>query len=149
MRYRRVNGEDAPTPGYVARSSVSSVPTKQENAQLLTYFTEPHIFGKEFRQMRIALDESVEAFTEEGDAVLPHLRGDLGLTAQFIGHVAPAQALLAAPVRFVWTRSRFIFRTMGQRVTSRVSECVTQRTTRGVSPMSYSKKCWVSIDRPK
>jgi hypothetical protein len=98
--YRRAHGEDAPMAGYVARSTVSSVPTRKENAQLLSYFTEPQIFGKEFRQMRIALDEAVDAFTEEGDAVLPHLHGDLGLTAQFIGHVAPAQAILAGTSSF-------------------------------------------------
>jgi len=98
--YRLVHGDNAPTAGYVARSSVSSVPTNRENAQLLTYLTEPHIFGKEFGRMRVALGESVEAFTEEGDAILPHLRGELGLTAQFIGHVAPAQAILAGTSSF-------------------------------------------------
>jgi hypothetical protein len=86
--------------GYVARSSVSSVPTQRENAQLLTYFTEPQIFGKEFRRMRVAMGEAVEAFTEEGEAILPHLRGELGLTARFIAHVAPAQAILAGTSSF-------------------------------------------------
>lgn len=98
--YRLVHGENAPTPGYVARSNVSSVPTKRGTAQLITYLTEPHIFGREFRQMRIALGEAVEAFTEEGDAVLPHLTGEFGLTAQFIGHVAPAQAILTGTSSF-------------------------------------------------
>jgi hypothetical protein len=98
--YRLVHGDNAPLAGYVARSSVSSVPTRRENTQLLTYLTEPHIFGREFRRMRVALGESVEAFTEEGDAILPHLRGELGLTAQFIGHVAPAQAILAGTSSF-------------------------------------------------
>ena len=98
--YRLAHGDDAPLAGYVARSSVSSVPTEKENVQLLTYFTEPHIFGKEYRRMRVAMGEAVEAFTEEGDAVLPHLRGELGLTAQFIGHVAPAQAILAGTSSF-------------------------------------------------
>jgi hypothetical protein len=98
--YRLVHGDDAPVTRYVARSSVFSVPTKSEDAQLLTYFTEPQIFGKEFRPMRLAMKESVDAFTEEGVAVLPHLRGELGLTAQFIGHVAPAQAILAGTTSF-------------------------------------------------
>jgi len=98
--YRLVHGDAAPLAGYVARSSVSSVPTKNENAQLLTYFTEPQIFGRGFRQMRVAMAESVDAFTDEGDAILPHLRGELGLTAQFIGHVAPAQAILAGTSSF-------------------------------------------------
>lgn len=98
--YRLVHGDEAPMAGYVARSSVSSVPTKTENAQLLTYFTEPQIFGKGFRRMRVAMKESVDAFTEEGEAMLPHLRGELGLTAQFIVHVAPAQAILAGTSSF-------------------------------------------------
>ncbi len=98
--YRLAHGDDAPMAGYVARSSVSSVPTKRENAQLLTYFTEPQILGKEFRRMRVAMGEAVEAFTEEGEAILPHLRGELGLTARFIGHVAPAQAILAGTTSF-------------------------------------------------
>jgi len=98
--YRLAHGDDAPMAGYVARSSVSSVPTKRKNAQLLTYFTEPQILGKEFRRMRVAMGEAVEAFTEEGEAILPHLRGELGLTARFIGHVAPAQAILAGTSSF-------------------------------------------------
>ena len=98
--YRLAHGDEAPMAGYVARSSVSSVPTKRANAQLLTYFTEPQILGKEFRGMRVAMGEAVEAFTEEGEAILPHLRGELGLTARFIGHVAPAQAILAGTSSF-------------------------------------------------
>jgi len=98
--HRLVHGDNAPLAGYVARSNVFSVPTKKGDAQLLTYLTEPQILGKEFRRMRVALGEAVEAFTEEGDAVLPHLRGELGLTAQFIGHVAPAQAILAGTSSF-------------------------------------------------
>jgi hypothetical protein len=98
--YRLVHGDDAPIASYVARSSVSSVPTKHGNVQLLTYFTEPQIFGKEFSRMRVAMGEAVDAFAEEGDAVLPHLRGELGLTARFIGHVAPAQAILAGTSSF-------------------------------------------------
>ena len=50
--------------------------------------------------MRVAMGEAVETFTEEGDAILAHLRGELGLTAQFIGHVAPAQAILAGTSSF-------------------------------------------------
>ena len=98
--YRLVHGDEAPLAGYVARSSVFSVPTKRENAQLLTYFTEPQVFGKGFRQMRVAMAEAVDAFADEGDAILPHLRGELGLTARFIGHVAPAQAILAGTSSF-------------------------------------------------
>jgi hypothetical protein len=44
--------------------------------------------------------ESVAAFKAEGYANLPELPGDLGLTAQFIGIVAPAQAILAGTSSF-------------------------------------------------
>ena len=149
--YRLVHGDNAPMAGYVARSSVSSVPTKRENAQLLTYFTEPQIFGKEFRRMRVAMGEAVEAFTEEGDAILPHLRGELGLTAQFIGHVAPAQAILAGTSSFRLDKlALYLFERWAEKLLYQRPRCALHKAGRAsASPMSCSKKCWVSIDRRK
>jgi hypothetical protein len=45
--------------------------------------------------MRVAMSESVADFTDENGRKLPPLPGDLGLTAHFISHVAPAQAILS------------------------------------------------------
>jgi hypothetical protein len=50
--------------------------------------------------MRIAMEESVEAFAAEGFPTLPALPGDLGLSAKFIGVAAPAQAILSGTSSF-------------------------------------------------
>jgi hypothetical protein len=44
--------------------------------------------------------ESIDAFREEGSSQAPTLRGELGLTAQFISQVAPAQAILSGTTSF-------------------------------------------------
>ena len=98
--YRLVHKTDAPMSNYISRSTIYSIPFRDDKARTLTYFTHPHVFGADYRRMRVALKESVDAFTSEGTANLPHLPGDLGLTAQFIGHVAPAQAILSGTTSF-------------------------------------------------
>lgn len=98
--YRLVHGTEAPIARYISRSTVYSVPVQEAEAQTLTYFTEPNCFGRRFREMRVAMEESVAAFKSEGYGNLPDLPGDLGLTAQFIGLVAPAQAILCGTTSF-------------------------------------------------
>ena len=98
--YRLVHGSEAPIASYVSRSSIYSVPAGDSAVQTLPYFTEPQLFGKGFREMRTAMSESVEAFGYEGNELLPPIPGDLGLTAQFIGHVTPAQAILCGTSSF-------------------------------------------------
>ena len=98
--YRLVHKIEAPMSNYVSRSTIYSIPVGQENARTLTYFTQPQIFGAGYGRMRRALKESVAAFATEGPANLPKLPGELGLTAQFIGHVAPAQAILSGTTSF-------------------------------------------------
>ena len=98
--YRLVHGSQAPIAGYISRTTIYSVPQPTNSAQVLTYFTEPQFFGKKFRQMRVAMAESVKAFNAENGANLPELPGDLGLTAQFIGHVQPAQSILCGTSSF-------------------------------------------------
>jgi hypothetical protein len=98
--YRLVHRTDAPIPGYIARSSIYAVPVRRMEAKTLTYFTEPQVFGKGFPEMRIAMEESVEAFAAEGFPTLPALPGDLGLSARFIGVAAPAQAILSGTSSF-------------------------------------------------
>ncbi len=92
--YRLVHKVEPPIPYYVSRSTVFSVPGRKSDVQTLPYFTDPQLFGPGFREMRAAMKESVRAFKAEGNELLPDLAGDLGLTAQFIGHVSPAQAIL-------------------------------------------------------
>jgi hypothetical protein len=101
--FRFVHGIEAPIAGYVSRSTITSIPVRKRSVQLITYFTDPQVFGKGFRRMRVAMTEAVDAFTAEDNANLSHLHnlpGDLGLTAQFVGHVAPAQAILAGTSSF-------------------------------------------------
>jgi hypothetical protein len=97
--YRMVHGAEAPVPRYASRSTISSVPARDANIQTIPFFTDPEIFGKGFRDMRIAMKQSVEAFKAEGNDVLD-LPGDLGLSAQFLGHVAPAQSIMCGTTSF-------------------------------------------------
>src|SRR5207244_4697193 len=98
--YRLVHQTEAPLASYVSRSTIYSVPTSQDEVQTLPYFTDPDSFGRGFRQMRVAMAESVAAFKAEGYGELPEFPGDLGLTAQFINHVNPAQAILCGTSSF-------------------------------------------------
>jgi len=92
--YRLVHGTNAPIANYVSRSTIFSVPAGETEVQTLPYFTDPQLFGSGFEQMRVAMSESVADFIDESGSKLPPLPGDLGLTAHFISHVAPAQAIL-------------------------------------------------------
>lgn len=98
--YRLVHGTEAPIADYVSRATICSVPSRKATVQTLPYFTEAQLFGQGFREMRVAMQESVAAFKDEGCELLPDLHGDLGLTAQFIGHVSPAQAILSGTSSF-------------------------------------------------
>jgi len=98
--YRLVHGTEAPMPRYMSRSTIYSVPLRNAEVQTLRYFTESRVFNRGFREMRDAMAHGVAAFKTEGYAKLPDLPGDLGLTAQFIGVVAPAQAILSGTSSF-------------------------------------------------
>jgi hypothetical protein len=98
--YRLAHGTEAPMGNYISRASVSSLPVRENNARTLSYFTQPEMFGEGFRGMRRALKESVAAFRSEGNTNLPEMPGDWGMSAQFLGHVQPAQAILSGTSSF-------------------------------------------------
>jgi hypothetical protein len=98
--YQLVHDAEAPIGNYIARSAVYSIPSGKQEAQTLRYFTEPQLFGEGFRGMRRAMKESIEAFRREGSPSITALPGDLGLTAQYIGQVAPAQAIISGTTSF-------------------------------------------------
>jgi len=98
--YRLVHQTEAPLPSYISRSTIYSVPMSRDEVQTLPYFTDPDSFGPGFGRMRVAMAESVEAFKAEGYGELPEFPGDLGLTAQFINYVNPAQAILCGTSSF-------------------------------------------------
>jgi len=98
--YRIVHGAEAPIADYISRSTIYAIPGRNSEVRTMDYFTEPQSFGKRFHEMRVAMQESVSAFADEGHITLPDLPGGLGLTAQFIGQVAPAQAILSGTSSF-------------------------------------------------
>jgi hypothetical protein len=98
--YRLVHQTKAPMPFYVSRSSIYSVPGRSGEVQTIPYFSDPQLFGPRYAEMRTAMKQSVKAFKDEGNDILPKLPGDLGLTAQFIGHVVPGQAILCGTSSF-------------------------------------------------
>jgi hypothetical protein len=98
--YRQVHGTEAPVPAYVARSSVYAVPNGNSETRTMDYFTERRSFGPGFNQMRAAMRHSVAAFASEGHGRLADLPDGLGLTAQFIGQVTPAQSILSGTSAF-------------------------------------------------
>src|SRR5215213_1594765 len=93
--YRLVHGSDAPVPGYVARTTVFSIPTRHGPVAAFRYFADPQIFGKSgFQEMRGAMEDAVVALKKEEGENLPAVAGEMGVTAEFLSHVAPGQAIL-------------------------------------------------------
>lgn len=111
--YRLAHGTEAPMAYYVSRSTIYSIPAREADVQTIPYFTEPECFGKGFREMRLAMKKSVDAFKAEGNDLLPDLYGDLGLTAQFLSHVAPAQAILCGTTSFRLDKLAIYLSSMG------------------------------------
>jgi len=98
--YRLVHGTQAPMGNYISRASVGSLPACGNKARTLSYFSQAEMFGEGFRGMRRAMKDSVDAFKSEGNTNVPEMPGDWGLTAQFLGHVQPAQAILSGTSSF-------------------------------------------------
>jgi hypothetical protein len=98
--YRLAHGIKAPIATYSSRSTIYAVPVREAQVQTVAYFTESRSWDRGFAEMRVAMKEAVSAFNAEGYARLPDLPGDLGLTAQFLSIVAPAQAILTGTTSF-------------------------------------------------
>ena len=99
--YRLVHGSDAPLPGYVARTTVFSIPTRHGPVAAFRYFGDPQIFGKSgFQEMRGAMKDAVVALKKEEGENLPAVAGEMGVTAEFLSHVAPGQAILTGTSSF-------------------------------------------------
>ena len=98
--YRLVHDTEPPLPDYIARSTIYSIPVDGHEVQTLMYFTDPSVFQGQFGTMRQAMAQSVKAFKDDGYGHLPDVPGDLGLTAQFISIVSPAQAILSGTTSF-------------------------------------------------
>ena len=99
--YRLVHGSDAPLPGYVSRTTVFSIPTRHGPVAAFRYFTDPQMFGpRGFQEMRGAMKDAVIALKKEEGENLPAVAGEMGVTAEFLSHVAPGQAILTGTSSF-------------------------------------------------
>lgn len=98
--YRLVHETEPPLPNYIARSTIYSIPVDDHEVQTLMYFTDPNVFLGQFGRMRKAMAEGVAAFKADGYGHLHDVPGDLGLTAQFISIVSPAQAIISGTSSF-------------------------------------------------
>jgi hypothetical protein len=99
--YRLVHDMEAPLPVYVARTTIFSIPSRNGPAPIFRYFTDPQIFGEDgFRHLRGAMKDVVAILKKEEGANLPVVGGDIGLTAEFLSHMAPAQAILTRTSSF-------------------------------------------------
>ena len=105
--FRLVHRVDAPMPGYIARNTVYSIPTRNgaaatsRSAPAFRYFTDPEVFGEgRYREMRSAMASAVKVYERDEGENLPAVGGEMGLTAEFLSHVAPAQAILCGTSSF-------------------------------------------------
>jgi hypothetical protein len=98
--YRLVHGSEAPFSTFHSRSSIYEVPVNGTAEDILNYFTKPEVFGSEYPEMRVAMKEVNTSFDEEHQATAFAIPGDVGLTMQFLGHVAPTQAILSGTSSF-------------------------------------------------
>ena len=98
--YRLVHSTETPIPTYVSRSTIYAVPVDGHEVQTLIYFTDPSVFEDQFERMRKAMAQGVAAFRAEGYVQLHEIPGDLGLTAQFISVVTPAQTIITGTSSF-------------------------------------------------
>lgn len=98
--YRAARRRDAPVPAYHTRLSVFGVPLDGREVHLVSYFTEPNVFGEKFGEMSREMRRAVEAFTHEDGRHLPRLPGGVGLGVQFLSHAGPTQALISGTTSF-------------------------------------------------
>ena len=99
--YRLVHGAEAPLPGYMSRTTVFSIPARHGPVASFRYFTDPQVFDEQaFDEMRGAMKDATAALVKEEGENLPAVAGDMGLTAEFLSHVAPAQTILTGTSSF-------------------------------------------------
>ena len=96
-----MHGSEAPLPGYVSRTTVFAIPTRHGPVAAFRYFTDPQIFGQRgFQEMRGAMKDAVVALKKEEGENLPSVAGEMGVTAEFLSHVAPGQSILTGTSSF-------------------------------------------------
>jgi hypothetical protein len=93
--YRSVHGCEAPVSKLLSLTTYRSVPFKGEDIHLLEYFTDPDVFGDDYRNMREHMAQCVYDFDLQYGDELADLPGEVGLTGRFLAHVLPCQGILA------------------------------------------------------
>ncbi len=91
--YRTAHGEELAMCRPVSVLSVSTVPSGDTPIDILTYFTDPRVFGPDYGEMRSCLRRSLQSFARSG-RVLGELETELDLTYEFLIQVKPVQAIL-------------------------------------------------------
>lgn len=98
--YRRVHEAEAPMSMIVSRSSIFGVPSNGTEANILEYFTDPHLFGDGFQEMRTSLKDCVYAFNKQDKSNAIKIPGDFGFAVHFLHHSTPGQAILSGTSSF-------------------------------------------------
>ena len=99
--FRLVHGREASVPGYVARNTIFSIPTRVGPVAGFRYFSDALVFGEQnFAQMSDAMKDVVAALIKEEGENLPVAPGEMGLAAEFLSHVQPAQSILTRTSSF-------------------------------------------------
>jgi DUF971 family protein len=69
--------------------------------QSFRYFMDAQIFGESgFDEMRVAMKDATAALVKEEGENLPAVGGPMGITAEFLSHVAPAQSIMTRTSSF-------------------------------------------------
>ena len=98
--YRLIHGRIAPISTPLRLASVRSVPLDGHAVPILSYLSNPSVFGDEFASMRRAMAQSIDAFRADTGVAVARLPGPMGMTLQFISQVMPLQLALVNTTSF-------------------------------------------------
>lgn len=98
--YRAAHGQELAISIPVEVQLVHTVPVGERQVYIMSYFTDPSVFGAEYEQMRATLRSVVAANKREYGWRLPHATDDLGLTNEFLIQTKPTQGILLGSSSF-------------------------------------------------
>jgi hypothetical protein len=84
----------------ITTSLIQTIPKSNGEAHLLSYFTDPEVFGPGFAEMRVSMRQSISAFESELGSGFSGLAGEFGQTMKFIHQVAPGFGILSGTSAF-------------------------------------------------
>ena len=98
--YRQVHGYDASMSRTLYIATVHSVSTPSGQADLIDYFTNPSVFGANYKVMRWNMREVVKTLAGYDNEPFEEPLNDVHLTGMFLGRVKPAQAIQVGTTSF-------------------------------------------------